>query len=503
MGKKSGPQAPAAPDPYKTADAQAGANRDAAITQQQLNNMNQYTPQGSITYNQSGTWADGTPRFEQTFEYSPEQKALYDQQNQIAQALGGLAQDNIGRVADAQSKTFNFDGMTPLSTVGGGTNAQTGFGGYGGVQTTYGNGGDITKQVADAGDIQKNLDYSGLEALQPGSSFDATSKAAADAMYQQAASRLDPQYQQLENDMRNRLVNSGISENSEAFKREMDNFARSRTDAYNQANYSSIGAGLAAQQQGYNQSLSTRQQGVSEINNQGAFANAAQGQQYGQNLSDAQFANDAQGQQNSQNMQSAAFGNAAQDQQFTQGMAKAGFNNSAIQQNFQNDMAKAGFNNSVRQQEIEEAAYLRNLPLNDIAALLGTGGGVQDPNFQPFAQAGVAAPDLQGAIYQNYNAQMQQYNQAQANRSQGLGSIFGALGSLGAAAIPVISDRRLKHSIQRIGTLASGLATYVFSYINETKRHFGVMAQEALDVVPDAVGQLPNGVMYVDYRKVW
>jgi hypothetical protein len=63
MGKKSGPAAPAAPDPVATAQAQGQYNKDAAITQANLNRIDQYTPQGSITYSQIGTNSDGTPKY--------------------------------------------------------------------------------------------------------------------------------------------------------------------------------------------------------------------------------------------------------------------------------------------------------------------------------------------------------------------------------------------------------------------------------------------------------
>jgi hypothetical protein len=181
-------------------------------------------------------------------------------------------------------------------------------------------------------------------------------------------------------------------------------------------------------------------------------------------------------------------------------MATAGFNNQAGAQQFNQDVQNANFANTGRQQQIQEATYLRNLPLNDIAALLGTGGGVQQPQFSSVSQVGVAAPDYQGAVYNTFNAQQNQYNQAQANRSAGLGSIFGLAGSLAPLAF---SDIRLKYDIKRIGMLANGLATYTFSYIGSKARQFGVMAQEALDVVPEAVVVAPNGYLAVDYRKVW
>lgn len=506
MGKKSTPSAPAAPDPVATANAQAAANKDAAIAQANLNRIDQYTPQGSITWQQMGTNSDGTPRWQQTQQYSPEQQALYNQQNQIAQQLGGLALDNVGRVQQTQNQNFNFDGMTPLQTsVNSGQlqygtanpQATTSVPSAGAIQSTFGTGGDITKSFQQGGPLTYNV----------GGEFNGAAQSAADAMYSQAASRLDPQYAQQESDLRARLANSGITENSDAYRREMDNFARQRTDAYNQATYSSIGAGLAAQNQGF-------QQGQQNA----ALNNAATGQQFAQNQQAAQFGNQAQQQQFTQNQQSAAFGNQAQDQQYQQNLSNAGFfnqaqsqnfnqaqqnaamNNTAVNQQFNQNLAGAQLNNNARQQQIDEATYLRNLPINDIAALLGTGGGVQNPQFNNFAQVGVAAPDYQGAVYANYNAANQQYQQAQANRSAGLGSLFGLAGSIGSA---FISDRRMKHAIRRVGTLANGLATYVFKYIGDTVDYFGVMAQDAINIVPEAVGTLANGIMFVDYAKVY
>lgn len=451
MGKKSGPKAPPPPDPYKTADAQGEVNKETAIAQANLNRINQVTPQGTITYNQIGTNADGTPKYEQVMSYSPENQQLFDQQNQIALALGGLAGDNISRVADAQSTPLNFDGMTPLQNLS---------------QTNIADAGPLTTGV-NRGNIQQSLDYSGLDPIN--TDFDATTQAASDAVYNQLASRLDPQFQQLEGQMRDRLINSGIAENSDAFRREMDNFARQRTDAYNTAANQGILTGLQAQQQGFGQSLASRQQGVDEINTQGAFANQAQ---------DMDF---------NQQMQQAGLNNAAQAQRFSQNAAQFGAG-----------MSSTGFNNDIRQREIEEAAYLRNIPLNDIAALLGTGGGVQAPSFGPVSQVGLSAPDLMGAVYNSNQIAQNQWQQQQQARSQGLGSIFGLAGS----ALGAFSDRRLKENVERVGTLPDGIATYVFNYIGDKARQFGVMAQELIGTKPEAVTSV-GGYLYVDYRKVY
>ena len=47
------PQAPTPPDLYQTASAQGAANIDTALAQAQLNNTNQVTPYGNITYDKS------------------------------------------------------------------------------------------------------------------------------------------------------------------------------------------------------------------------------------------------------------------------------------------------------------------------------------------------------------------------------------------------------------------------------------------------------------------
>lgn len=508
MGKKSGPKAPPPPDPYATADAQAGVNKETAIAQANLNRINQVTPEGTISYNQIGTNSDGTPQYQQVMQYSPEQQALYEQQNSIAQALGGLAQNNIGRVADAQSQTFNFDGMQPLQGVDfdpSKFNTNLGYSGPG-VQQSYNSGGDIKYGFDQGGPLTSNVDVQGIARALGNTDFNQTSKAASDAVYGQLTSRLDPQFEQLATRERDRLINSGISENSDAYRRAMDDFGRQRTDAYNTAANQGVLTGLAAQQQGFNQALNEAQfvnqaqgQQFAQGMDNARLNNAAQGQLYEQNRGTAAFNNQAQQQANAQNAQQAGFNNTAQDQSFQQNLADKSFANTATQQQLGAMSGLAEFNNTLRQQQIGEASYLRNLPLNDIAALLGTGGGVQSPTFGPVSQVGLDSPDLMGAVYNTYNGQMQQYNQAQANRSAGLGSIFGLAGSLAPLAF---SDIRLKENIKRIGTLANGIATYSFKYIGNKAQQFGVLAQEVLGIKPEAVGT-SGGYLYVDYRKVW
>ncbi len=479
MGKDA-PDYPDPPDPRVVAQAQSQYNREAAIAQANMNRIDQYAPGGSSTFTRTGTNEDGTPQYRQDTVLSPEQQALYNQQNQVAQALGGLSVSNIDRVAGAQSTPFNYDGMTPLTASVGGNQAQQATGGQPGVQRSV-DAGQIATSYDSGGPIQRSVGPD---------DFSADARRVADSVYSQATSRLDPAFQQRESDTTARLANQGIAAGSEAYEREMGNLGRDRTDAYNDANFRATQAGGAEQSRLFGLDMS-----------QGQFANQSQAQQYAQNQSQATFGNQAQEQDYQQQLGGADLYNNSGQMDLSQMLARLGFNNQASSQNFNQDMAGANFGNNVRQQEIGEATYLRNLPLNDIAALLGTGGGVQGPQFNPFAQVGVAAPDYQGAEYATFNARNGQAQAQQQAQSQMMGQIFGLIGSVGGAA--AMSDARIKDRIVHIGTLANGIKTYAFNYIGECIRQFGVMAQEVLEVVPDAVGVADNGYMYVDYGKVW
>ena len=85
-----GKNAPKAPDPVKTAGAQTAQNIGTAIAQQAMGSVNQRTPYGSITYNQTGTqsWRDpisgktyNIPRYTATQTLSAPQQRILDRNN--------------------------------------------------------------------------------------------------------------------------------------------------------------------------------------------------------------------------------------------------------------------------------------------------------------------------------------------------------------------------------------------------------------------------------------
>lgn len=65
-------KAPTMPDPMKTAQAQGQMNKDTAIAQANLNMVDTANPFGSTSYQQIGTNADGTPKFQQTTSLNPQ-----------------------------------------------------------------------------------------------------------------------------------------------------------------------------------------------------------------------------------------------------------------------------------------------------------------------------------------------------------------------------------------------------------------------------------------------
>ncbi len=64
------------------------------------------------------------------------------------------------------------------------------------------------------------------------------------------------------------------------------------------------------------------------------------------------------------------------------------------------------------------------------------------------------------------------------------------------------SDVRLKHDIVYLGQLNDGLGFYRFSYNGSSKAYVGVMAQEAQQIMPEAVYVGRDGYLRVNYQKL-
>jgi hypothetical protein len=81
-----------------------------------------------------------------------------------------------------------------------------------------------------------------------------------------------------------------------------------------------------------------------------------------------------------------------------------------------------------------------------------------------------------------------------AEKAEGIGSLVGA-----GVALFGASDRRLKRDIAHIGELASGIPVYAFRYNDHEAWHIGVMADEVLPIIPEAVSEHESGYLMVRY----
>lgn len=186
---------------------------------------------------------------------------------------------------------------------------------------------------------------------------------------------------------------------------------------------------------------------------------------------------------------------------------------------------------------------------NALAALLGlTGGGNQaaaqanfrnTPGYQFQLQEGTNAitgnaaskgllnsgstaralqkygQGLADSSYQNYinnlmglsglGTQAGQVLSSAGNTStQGSNSSSGGLGKALGFGLSLISDKRLKKDIEKVGE-HEGLSVYEYHYKwedEDTPLHTGVMAQEVAEKMPEALGLPLFDYMRVDYSKI-
>lgn len=107
-------------------------------------------------------------------------------------------------------------------------------------------------------------------------------------------------------------------------------------------------------------------------------------------------------------------------------------------QTYQDQVANALNANSVdlsdRQEGVSEANYLRELPINEVSALLN-GGQVAQPTFANTPQTSVANTNVAGITQSSFADQEQNYQTQMQQQNAAIGAVFGAAGaSLGGWA---------------------------------------------------------------------
>lgn len=130
----------------------------------------------------------------------------------------------------------------------------------------------------------------------------------------------------------------------------------------------------------------------------------------------------------------------ANQQGYGQALSTGQFQNSAAGQQFNQNLQAGQFGNTAQQQALAQAIQQRQMPLNEISALM-SGSQIQNPQFQPYTgQTIQAAPIMAATQAQGQNA-LQQYGiqQGAANaNTQGLYSLGGAgLQAYGMSQMPM------------------------------------------------------------------
>lgn len=177
-----------------------------------------------------------------------------------------------------------------------------------------------------------------------------------------------------------------------------------------------------------------------------------------------------------------------QNRMFNQALQQGQFSNAAAQQGYGNDMAG------------------RNQMLNEFAALLGAGngGGIVLPQSYGGGSPGVSPTDVMGAFGLNASQAQNAYNAKVSEAASGNQATAGLASAAISAAImaSMMSDRRTKKDITRVGERPDGIGLYTFRYrseADESPLRYGVMADEVERVRPEAVTYDDRGIAYVNY----
>lgn len=240
MGKSS---PPAAPNYAAAAEKTAQGNQNAALAAQLGNMVNQSTPYGNVTYTPNLTGADlayfqstgklptdkkgnlAPVQWSQTVTMTPEMQAMFNQNMGINQSLLNTATTLGGQAEQAA--------LNPLTAQ------------------------EFTSTAGDP---------------------EALNQAMTNAMYRQQSQYLDPQFQQAQSNLENKLANQGITQGSEAYDRAMLNFNNQKQQAYESARNAAISQGMNAAQGMFGMNLQN-----ANLANQAAQSNLAQQQTLQQN----------------------------------------------------------------------------------------------------------------------------------------------------------------------------------------------------------------------------
>lgn len=590
MGKSS-PQVPAAPNPQAVSNAQTSSNLATASAQSALNNVNQVTPYGSNTFNVTGSYTDPTtgasvPQYTETTALSPLAQQIFNQEQGIATNVlgtvanqvpnldvGGINTSALPSIPAPSAPGAAYIAPQPVSPLSPVTGQAVSPGAPVTPNNISPNSAVAPNNIFPLATVGTN-NISALSPVAASTDFGTPQTvnvqnmgaAATNAAYGEAASFLNPQWNQQQKDLEDQLSRQGISVGSDAYNNAMAQFSNAKTQAYNAAAESAItqGANIGAEQAGlgisqnanvFNEALAGQNSifGQNLAANQNLFGQeaTAANQNFGQALAANENTFGQEATAANQNFNQALAGNnsvfnqqataanqnfgqtlAANQNAFNQanaasttnfGEALAGNQNmfgqdiSASQNNYGQaaqseqqlfDQALAGnqnvFNQAVtgQQQGTAEQVTAENQPINLLTQLLGGVPSLPTQTQVNPAQTSVNPTDVIGANALSTNAAMQAYQAKLAQQN----AMFGGLASLGGSGLMALamSDAALKENVETVRYDDAGRRWVRFNYIWDDPSivRIGVIANEVEASDPGAVIAGPFGFKMVDYTKL-
>jgi hypothetical protein len=243
-------------------------NTATALTQQQINMVNQVTPDGNLTYSQSGNsfipdangqqyYVDSSGQYHSSL---PTRSVTTPGSSSAASSSGRYDKngqwvpDNPGKTtaASTSDQSYTPDGWSSVK----GSYIPT----YTATQTLSPQQQAIKDQTDAAslnlGKLANQQSAAISDQLSKPFSYDPFKYTTSDAenyAYDLGKKRLDPQFTQGQDALRSQLIASGLRPGSEAYDQQLQQFGQTKNDAYDQL-------ALGSQQQGYNQALGAYQQ---------------------------------------------------------------------------------------------------------------------------------------------------------------------------------------------------------------------------------------------------
>jgi hypothetical protein len=427
----SKPRAPTPPNPQQVASAQTGTNVSTAIANTAMGQVNQVTPDGSLTYSTSGnhTWTDPStgqsytvPRYTATTTLSPEAQAIRDQNNAASLNLATLAANQSGRADQLLSQPFTLD-----SVPGGADRSGFGPASYGADLSTpqFSQGGTPLPGMSQGANVpgasqgtagpqfgQVGTNANLQDSYTPEGGFSADRQRVEDALM----GRLGTQRERDLEGLRTQLLGQGVNIGTEAYSRAMQDFDRTNTDMRTSAILASgqeqsrllgeaRGAGQFtndARQAGFQNQLAGTN--FNNANNLQSYQIAEDQRRYGDTMGLQRFGLGEDQRRYDDAQRAGLFGMAEDQRRYADAMAQQQFGNQQAIQGRGDQIAGAQFaqqqsifdaQDNARARALQEQLALRNQPINEITALM-SGSQVQTPQFGIAQSAMIPTTDYAG-----------------------------------------------------------------------------------------------------------